>query len=56
MLGDDALYLVHILEMARKAVAKVENLVREDYDDDENLRLAPDSSHSGKWSSGICLR
>jgi uncharacterized protein with HEPN domain len=40
MFNDDALYLSHMLETARKAVGKLEGLVREDYDEDENLRLA----------------
>ncbi len=40
MSNKDSLYLSHILEMARKAVAKIADLERVDYDDDENLRLA----------------
>lgn len=40
MPNDDALYLEHMLDMARKSLEKVEDLVRDDYDDDENLRLA----------------
>ncbi len=34
------LYLAHMLDTARKAVAKTAGLEREDYDGDENLRLA----------------
>lgn len=37
---DDAVYVGHMLETARKAVAKVEGKSREDFDADENLRLA----------------
>lgn len=37
---DDRLYFGHMLDMARKAVSKVEGISREDYDDNENLRLA----------------
>jgi uncharacterized protein with HEPN domain len=37
---DDVLYLVHMLDMARKAVAKTQGIDREGYDNDENLRLA----------------
>jgi uncharacterized protein with HEPN domain len=40
MSSDDLLYLSHMLEMARKAVAKIETLEYIDYDTDENLRLA----------------
>ncbi len=40
MLRDEAVYLGHMLEMARKAHAKVRDLSREDYDADENLRIA----------------
>ena len=37
---DDAVYLGHMLEMARKVVDKLKGVERSDYDDDENLRLA----------------
>ena len=37
---DDAVYVGHMLETARKAVAKVERKSRADFDADENLRLA----------------
>jgi uncharacterized protein with HEPN domain len=40
MPDDDLLYLAHMLDMARKAIDKTAGLEREDYDDDENLRLA----------------
>lgn len=40
MYKDDALYYGHMLDMARKAHAKVQGLTLEDYDDDEDLRLA----------------
>ena len=40
MLPRDLVYVGHMLDMARKAVAKVRNLARETYDADENLRLA----------------
>jgi uncharacterized protein with HEPN domain len=40
MQRDDGLYLGHMLDMARKAAAKVRNLTRPEYDGDENLRLA----------------
>jgi uncharacterized protein with HEPN domain len=36
----DLVYVGHMLDMARKAVVKVQNLSRETYDADENLRLA----------------
>jgi uncharacterized protein with HEPN domain len=36
----DLVYVGHMLDMARKAVAKVRDLPRETYDADENLRLA----------------
>jgi len=36
----DLVYVGHMLDMARKAVAKVRDLPREAYDADENLRLA----------------
>jgi uncharacterized protein with HEPN domain len=37
---DDRVYLAHMLDMVRKAVAKTRELTRSDYDQDENLRLA----------------
>ena len=37
---DDAVYVGHMLETARKAVEKVERKSRADFDADENLRLA----------------
>ena len=40
MLPRDLVYVGHMLDMARKAVAKVRDLPRERYDADENLRLA----------------
>ena len=36
----DLVYVGRMLDMARKAVAKVQDLPRETYDADENLRLA----------------
>jgi len=36
----DMVYFGHMLDMARKARAKVEGISREVYDADENLRLA----------------
>ena len=40
MRQDDVLYLGHMLDMGRKACAKVVGLERFEYDDDEDLRLA----------------
>ena len=40
MLPRDLVYVGHMFDMARKAVAKVRDLPRETYDADENLRLA----------------
>ena len=40
MSARDFAYLGHMLDMARKAVAKTRVLSREEYDADENLRLA----------------
>jgi len=40
MKKDDLVYVGHMLDMARSAVAKVEAKTREEYDLDENLRLA----------------
>ncbi len=37
---DDLVYLGHMLEMARKAIAKTQGIERADFDRDENLRLA----------------
>jgi uncharacterized protein with HEPN domain len=37
---DDAVYVDHMLETVRKAVGKVEQKSRADFDADENLRLA----------------
>ena len=39
MSARDFVYLGHMLDMARKAVAKTRDLSREEYDADENLRL-----------------
>lgn len=36
----DLVYVGHMLDMARKAVTKTRDLSREEYDADENLRLA----------------
>lgn len=36
----DLVYVGHMLDMARKAVTKTHDLSREEYDADENLRLA----------------
>ena len=36
----DLVYVGHMLDMARKAVSKTQNISRETYDADENLRLA----------------
>lgn len=40
MSKDDAAYIGHMLETARKAIEKVERKSRADLDADENLRLA----------------
>src|SRR6266851_7545031 len=37
---DDSVYVGHMLEMARKAVDKMNRKRRADFDNDENLRLA----------------
>ena len=37
----DPVYLGHMLDMARKAVAKTAGVTRDSYDSDENLRLGP---------------
>lgn len=36
----DLLYLGHMLDVSLQAVAKVEGKTREEFDEDENLRLA----------------
>jgi len=36
----DPAYVGHMLDMARKAVAKTDGVTREIYERDENLRLA----------------
>ena len=36
----DLVYVGHMLDVARKAVGKVHGISRQDYDADENLRLA----------------
>ncbi len=40
MSRDESVYLEHMLEMARKAHDKIRDLRREEYDADENLRIA----------------
>jgi len=40
MAKDETVYLGHMLDRARKIIAKVEGKSRADFDDDENLRLA----------------
>jgi uncharacterized protein with HEPN domain len=37
---DDLVYVGHMLDVARKAIGKVRDIQRSDYDKDENLRLA----------------
>ncbi len=37
---DDTVYLGHMLDQARKVVGKVKGKSRDDFDADENLRLA----------------
>ena len=39
MQKDDMVYVGHMLDMANKAVEKVQGRTREDYDQDENLRI-----------------
>jgi uncharacterized protein with HEPN domain len=39
MQRDDGVYLGHMLDMARKAAARVESKSRQQYDADEDLRL-----------------
>jgi len=36
----DLVYVGHMLDMAKKAVSKTQNISRETFDADENLRLA----------------
>ena len=36
----DLVFVGHMLDMARKAIAKTQGTPRSDYDRDENLRLA----------------
>ncbi len=36
---DDELYLSHMLETARQATNKTRGINRDDYDEDENVRL-----------------
>ena len=40
MRKDDLVYAGHMLDMARKACAKIAGVARSDFDADENLRLA----------------
>ncbi len=40
MQRDELAYVGHMLDMSRKALAKLEGKRRHDYDEDENLRLA----------------
>jgi uncharacterized protein with HEPN domain len=40
LVKDDQLYLGHMLDVSRQAMAKVEGLDRSEFDADENLRLA----------------
>jgi len=40
MLPRDTVYVGHMLDMARKAVAKTEGVTHQAYERDENLRLA----------------
>lgn len=37
---DDLTYVGHMLDIARKAIGKVQGKTRKDFDEDENLRLA----------------
>jgi hypothetical protein len=37
---DDLVYVGHMLDMARRALSKVEGKGRPEYDADENLRMA----------------
>jgi uncharacterized protein with HEPN domain len=40
MSKDDLVYVGHMLDMARKASAKVDGLSRQQFDQDENLQMA----------------
>jgi uncharacterized protein with HEPN domain len=40
MQKDDLVYAGHMLDTARKAASKIVGMTREDYDQDENLRMA----------------
>ena len=40
MQRDDLVYAGHMLDTARKATSKVVGMTREEYDQDENLRMA----------------
>lgn len=40
MQPDDEVYVGHMLDIVRKVVAKTERITREEFDRDENLRLA----------------
>ncbi len=40
MTSRDSVYVGHMLDMARKAASKTQDISRETYDADENLRLA----------------
>lgn len=40
MPADDLTYVGHMLDMARRAVSKVQGKTRRDFDQDDNLRLA----------------
>lgn len=40
MQKDDLVYVGHMLDMARKAIGKVHDRTRAEYDNDEDLRLA----------------
>ena len=40
MQRDDGIYLGHMLDLIRKVVAKTERITRDEFDRDENLRLA----------------
>ena len=37
---DDAVYVGHMLDVARKVLAKTDGIEKADFDADENLRLA----------------
>ncbi len=40
MQRDDEVYVGHMLDLSRKVAAKMATVRRDDFDDDENLRLA----------------